>query len=433
MEKFLLLTTLFSFLKYFFNSIPFDLYHTINEMNILSYFLLFLLIAFFIFLFFMYIRIKINKAKKTLLNENEKMNTILQKKEILLWSYNIEYDSFYSLNKKHTLFRKGESLFSIKEIIHPAYYTSFYYAFASLLKKKKLSSSIKTCFVGKDKDGNLTENFYTMNMYGSTNKKNELYKIMGVAIKLQDSTILTKLKEDTNKAQLAREKAEKENIQTDKYLKSISFEFRTPLNIIAGFAQVADFINKDERQKIKNLVEEQTARLVKLIDNIIYIYGFKDGEYYVTNKPFNLSQTIDKIAINMQKKLKPNIAIQTKWLSTHSVFNLDGKYISVIIENLVDNANKFTQEGLIVISYFIKKEDNEKHTLTLSVSDTGMGIDEKDTELIFSPFGKIDKFSEGRGLGLNVCTAILENYNGTITFESKVNKGTTFWVSIPLD
>lgn len=432
MGNFLLLTTLFSFLRYFFNSIPFNLYHIINEMNAYSLFFIFLLAAFFAFLFFMYVKLKINKEKKVLLNENEKLNTILQNEEILLWSYNIEYDSFYSLNKKHTLFRKGESLLSIKDIIHPAYYSAFYYAFVSLLNKKKLSSSIKTCFLSKDKNGNVTEDFYTINMYGSTNKKNELYKIMGVAIKLQDSTILTKLKEDTTKAQQARKKAEEENKQTDKYLKSISFEFRTPLNIISGFAQVADSINKDERQKVKNLVEEQTARLVKLIENIIYIYGFKDGEYYLTNKPFNLSQTIDKIAINMQKKLKPNIAIQTKCPSTNSVFNLDEKYISVIIENLVDNANKFTEQGFIIISYLVK-EDKDKHTLTLCVSDTGMGIDKKYTELIFRPFGKIDKFSEGRGLGLNVCTSILEKYKGSITFESTVNKGTEFWVSIPLD
>jgi len=402
-------------------------------MNAYSLFFLFLLIAFVVFLFFMYVKLRINKAKKVLLNENEKLNTILQNKEILLWSYNIEYDSFYSLNKKRTLFRKGESLLSIKEIIHPAYYSAFYYAFVSLLNKKKLSSSIKTCFLSKDKKGNVTENFYTMNMYGSTNKKNKLYKIMGVAIKLQDSTILTKLKEDTSKAERARKKAEKENEQTDKYLKSISFEFRTPLNIISGFAQVADSIDKHERQKIKNLVEEQTARLVKLIENIIYIYGFKDGEYYLTNKPFNLSQTIDKIAIKMQKKLKPDIALQTKCPSTNAVFNLDEKYISVIIENLVDNANKFTQQGLIIIRYFIKEEDKNKHTLALCISDTGIGIEEKYRELIFKPFGKIDKFSEGRGLGLNVCTAILEKYNGSITFESTVNKGTEFWVSIPLD
>jgi len=99
-----------------------------------------------------------------------------------------------------------------------------------------------------------------------------------------------------------------------------------------------------------------------------------------------------------------------------------------IVDNLVQNAVKFTTEGSIRIGYDLM-DDNFVH---IWVSDTGRGIAAADQERIFDRFVKLDEYIPGTGLGLSVAKSHVQNLGGEMGLESEVGKGSTFWVNIPL-
>ena len=105
--------------------------------------------------------------------------------------------------------------------------------------------------------------------------------------------------------------------------------------------------------------------------------------------------------------------------------------MSVLIENLLDNAYKHTQQGDLVT---IRLEPLGSDKCVLTVTDTGDGIDEKDLPLVFDRFHHRDKndSDNGIGLGLSICKAIVEDMNGTIEVKSQIDQGTSFIITMPM-
>ena len=98
-----------------------------------------------------------------------------------------------------------------------------------------------------------------------------------------------------------------------------------------------------------------------------------------------------------------------------------------ILEHLLDNAIKFTTKGTVRWGY----QEKENGQIRFYVTDTGCGIPNDKTEVIFERFVKLDSFTQGLGLGLSLCKIIIERMHGAIGVESEVGEGSTFWFTIP--
>ena len=110
------------------------------------------------------------------------------------------------------------------------------------------------------------------------------------------------------------------------------------------------------------------------------------------------------------------------------MLNTDAGKLREVVTNLLDNAIKFTQEGEIVLGYEIFEGDNVR----VWVKDTGIGVSESDQKRIFDRFVKLNEFVPGTGLGLAVAKSHVESLGGKIGVESRIGKGATFWIVLPL-
>lgn len=109
--------------------------------------------------------------------------------------------------------------------------------------------------------------------------------------------------------------------------------------------------------------------------------------------------------------------------------NTDRLRFTQVISNLLNNANKFTSKGEIILGC---KLDKTHHEVRVYVKDTGKGIDEKELLMIFDRFYKINEFEQGSGLGLSICKVIIERLGGRIEVQSEVDKGSCFTVILSL-
>ncbi|MFX0082788.1 MAG: sensor histidine kinase [Candidatus Hodarchaeota archaeon] len=212
------------------------------------------------------------------------------------------------------------------------------------------------------------------------------------------------------------------------FLASISHELKTPLTSIIGFANTilkgrTGEINKEQEKQL-NIILNSANHLHELINDVIDIAKIEIDKLNVRKQRFDL---INELAI---LKDTFDVAIKEKELEMfmdtpeHLTIYNDKKRINQILLNLIGNAVKFTDKGIITI-----KVRTSKREIVISVKDTGLGIQKEDIKKLFKPFSRIDesgKFEEGSGLGLHLSKKLANLLGGDILVKSKFGKGSTF-------
>jgi signal transduction histidine kinase/uncharacterized membrane protein affecting hemolysin expression len=237
---------------------------------------------------------------------------------------------------------------------------------------------------------------------------------------------------------LAKEKAEESDRLKSSFLANMSHEIRTPLNAIVGFTSmlITEDFEKDEREAYFKIVEENTASLLNLIEDILDISKLESGTLKVVPKKTNIgtfSQDIYKNSLMMQERLSKKdceIILDVQGIDESTTGFFDNLRIKQVLLNLINNALKFTEQGSITFGI----KDDEKWLL-FYVKDTGVGIDNKVKKLVFERFYKSSdsnlKLYRGTGLGLAISKSLVELSGGEIWLESETGKGTTFFFTIP--
>jgi two-component system sensor histidine kinase RpfC len=237
----------------------------------------------------------------------------------------------------------------------------------------------------------------------------------------------------------AKEQAEAANRAKSYFLASVSHELRTPLNAIIGYGNHLTQLEMPKNQH--DMIDASVKageHLLHLIDQLIQIARNDSGPANVELKPMKVTDLLTEIRDIMQvRAAEKSLAIQLHAEPLSDILiNAPVDVIRNVLFNLVGNAIKFTESGGITISSRLK-EKGDKTTLSLIISDTGIGIAESALKRIFEPFQQADetvlnRFG-GTGLGLAICRQSLNQVGGTITVESELGRGTQFLVSIPVE
>jgi signal transduction histidine kinase/ActR/RegA family two-component response regulator len=272
------------------------------------------------------------------------------------------------------------------------------------------------------------------------NKLNDLFsqeKMVEINNKLQDSNenLERVVEERTNGILSALEKAKESDRLKSAFLANMSHEIRTPMNGILGFTQLLKEPNltSDEQQDFIRTIEICGERMQNTLNDIIDFSKIESGLTKVANKESNINEQIEFI----YKFFKPEVESKGMQFffknglpSKEAIIKTDNEKVNAILTNLVKNAIKFTNEGSIEFGYEKKGE-----YLEFFVKDTGVGIPQKQQQIIFERFRQgsesFDRMYEGSGLGLSISKSYVEMLGGKIWVESEERKGSIFYFTIP--
>ncbi len=246
---------------------------------------------------------------------------------------------------------------------------------------------------------------------------------------------ITERKNYEEELRIAKEKAEESNRLKSAFLQNMSHEIRTPLNAICGFTGLLNNpdIPEENKQNFISIIQSSSKRLLQVVSDVLTISSLETKQEEVKYEEVNINTIIlNRLAEFKNQANNQNLPIYTKlFLADNDAFILTDKAkITQILNNLLSNALKFTHEGSVEFGYLLKNE-----TLEFFVKDTGIGITEKQKEIIFESFNQADNSIQanfgGTGLGLSISKGFIELLGGKIWVESEFGRGSTFYFSIP--
>lgn len=235
---------------------------------------------------------------------------------------------------------------------------------------------------------------------------------------------------------IAKEKAEASDKLKSAFINNISHEIRTPLNGILGFGQILTDpdLNEDEKEMYLEMLNSSSARLINTVTNFLDISLLTSGNQKIFKKEVHPATLVNEVVEKYHDYCSSRnifLSFQIPGTDIDSVIFTDGDILSKILNQLVDNAVKFTKTGGISIGY-TKFNDH----LHFFIKDSGIGISDENKKNIFEDFAQedsaISRKYEGSGLGLSIAKKFTELLGGKIWMESEKGKGSTFYFSIPI-
>jgi len=234
------------------------------------------------------------------------------------------------------------------------------------------------------------------------------------------------------------ERAEAANIAKSEFLANMSHEIRTPMNAILGFSEALYYklTSENHKQLVKSILNSGNL-LLSLLNDILDLSKIESGKLEISPQPTDFKNIISEIKMLFQNKAQiKGISIGEHFGDNFpEILRLDEIRIKQILFNLVGNAVKFTNKGYVNINIDFNYSDENEGDLFIHIEDTGIGIPEKDFEMIFEAFkqqsGQTSRRYGGTGLGLSITKRLVEKMGGEITLRSEVNKGSVFSITIP--
>lgn len=233
--------------------------------------------------------------------------------------------------------------------------------------------------------------------------------------------------------------AEKANHAKSDFLANMSHEIRTPMNAIVGMCELI-LRERDISETVREYcfnIQNSGRSLLSIINDILDFSKIESGKLEMIEDEFNIASTLnDVMNMAVTRKGNKNIELIVK-VDPDIPIGIIGDEIRIrqVIINLVSNAIKYTNEGVIVIKVSMTRHDYGIN-LSVSVADTGIGISGEDLEKLFSSFQQVDtrknRSVEGTGLGLAISKRLITQMGGYINVSSVYGKGSEFRFVIPL-
>ena len=235
--------------------------------------------------------------------------------------------------------------------------------------------------------------------------------------------------EDFNK--MAEELDSNAAMKTD-FIADVSHEFKTPLSVIQNYATMIQEPDLDEekRQEYARILCDTSKNLSELVSNILKLNKLENQQIFPEKKPYNLSEQLCECMLLFEKDFE-NKALDIQLnLDEDLIIKADYDLLMHVWNNLFSNAIKFNSDGG-KITLALRKQNR---TAVVTVSDTGIGMDQRTKKHLFEKFyqGDSSRSTHGNGLGLTLVKRVIDIAEGSIAVQSEINKGTTFTVTLPL-
>ena len=210
----------------------------------------------------------------------------------------------------------------------------------------------------------------------------------------------------------ARNKAEESDRLKTAFLANMGHEIRTPLNAIVGFSDLLPMVQgEEERNQLIAEIQLNNQKLLRIIDGLVSMSQIEAGAKSLLLAKVDINQLLQKMADTYQPTTNVPISLQCQ--KNQLLIESDREKLMEIIDNLMQNAVKFTTEGQITLGYDLVEDDRVR----IWVRDTGKGIAEADHERIFDRFIKLDEYIPGTGLGLSIAQSLTELQGGKFKVE----------------
>jgi len=234
--------------------------------------------------------------------------------------------------------------------------------------------------------------------------------------------------------ELARASAAK-----DRFLAGMSHELRTPLNAIIGFTgtmlmKLPGPINEEQEKHLRT-VQSSARHLLSLINDLLDLTKIEAGKLELELAPLQCRQLIDEVLLLFRPQARQK-GLELEFFSAEDDLTVmaDRRALQQILMNLVHNAIKFTEHGKVQVN-LDTAQVSERACVTISIRDTGIGIEAEDRGALFQAFSQLDAGNvrqfEGTGLGLHLSQRLASLLQGEILFDSEYGVGSTFTLALP--
>lgn len=235
-------------------------------------------------------------------------------------------------------------------------------------------------------------------------------------------SMAAKLKEESRKAQ-------ETELLKDAFLQNMSYEIRTPLSAVLGFAELLNIDHTPEDEQVfVNEIKQNSSQLIQLVNDILFISKLDAHMVEFHKGTTDFAMLFDAWCHQGWVNHRPEVTAIIENPYDHLLVNdIDDTNLALAIQRLCANAAAVTKEGVIRAHYVYRRNH-----IVIGIEDSGDGFDEAAVKRIFERFAKNkDGFDNGTGLALPIVKELVEQMGGTIEFQSEPGKGSTAWVSIP--
>ncbi len=259
-----------------------------------------------------------------------------------------------------------------------------------------------------------------------------------ISLSLSMANLIRNLKNDREALQtIALQKAEEMNELKSYFLSNISHELRTPLNAILNTAKsMANDFKEEQIQNGSQIIKYSTYSLLNSVNDILDFSKIEKNEIKLELSEFDLVKTVEHMVNNFASEAKDK-GLEFTFIKGENLPQMvkgDVARLSQILQNIISNALKFTNEGFVKFKLDAKKEKDNKVQITFLVSDTGVGISKEKINSIFDSFSQDSitnkrKFG-GLGLGLYIVKHLVNLQNGKIKVDSTTGLGTVVTIDL---